>query len=68
MPMTTNVDDDGVRAVRDIREKISRECENDAEALVAHYVVVQERYRGRVFRPARAQPSDADGSAERDRR
>jgi hypothetical protein len=45
-----NMDED-IRAVRDVREKISSEFGNDPEKLVEHYMEEQERYRHRLLPP-----------------
>ncbi len=45
-------DDDGIRAVRDVRNNISAEFDNDPQKLVEHYIVEQEKYRDRLLRPA----------------
>ena len=50
--MTTGADDEGTQAVRDVREKISAECANDAKTIVDHYLAEQERYQNRLLRPA----------------
>lgn len=50
--------DEDIRAVRDIREKISSEFGNDPEKLVEHYMQEQERYRHRLLQPA-GDPHDA---------
>ena len=39
--MKSKVEDEGIRAVRDVRSKISAECANDPKRLVEHYVVEQ---------------------------
>lgn len=51
------------RAVRAVRTKISAEYANDPDALVAHCVVEQERYRERLLRPVVAQRSEATDAA-----
>ena len=50
--------DEGIRAVRDVREKISSEFGNDPEKLVKHYMAQQDRYRHRLLRRA-DEPDDA---------
>lgn len=50
--------DEGIQAVRDVREKISAEFDNDPEKLVKHYMAQQERYRHRLLRPV-GDPDDA---------
>ena len=54
----TRTDDEGIRAIRDIREKISTECGNDPKKLVAHYLAEQERYRERLLQTVPAQQGD----------
>ena len=41
-------EDEGIQAVRDVREMISAEFDEDPDKLVDHYVVVQERHSGRL--------------------
>ena len=65
--MTTKAEDEGIRAVRDVRMKISAECANNPKKLVEHYVAEQQRYRGRLLRPVAAQQSDAADDASRRR-
>ena len=52
-------DDEGIRAVRDVRVKISAEFDNDPEKLVEHYMKEQERYRERLLQPVPAQQGNA---------
>ena len=56
-------DDEGIRAVREVRERISAEFGNDPEKLVEHYMEQQERYRHRMLRPSAAQQGDAADAA-----
>ncbi len=49
---------DGIRAVREVRVKISAEFDNDPEKLVEHYMKEQERYRERLLQPVPAQQGD----------
>ena len=63
--MKPNAEDEGIRAVRDVREKISAECANDVQRLVEHYVLEQERYRGRLLRPVAVQQGDSADDASR---
>lgn len=59
--------DEGLRAVREVREKISAEFENDPEKLVAHYIEQQERHRDRLLQPVAAQQDDlAEDASDRD--
>ena len=61
--MLKNVDE-GIRAVRDVREKISSEFDNDPEKLVEHYMEQQERYRHRLFPPVGGQHHGAEAVPE----
>ena len=54
--MKTN--DEGIRAVRDVREKISAEFDNDPQRLVEHYMAEQEKWRDRLLRPVVARRTD----------
>ena len=56
--MKTKAEDEGIRAVRDIRTKISAEWSNDPKKIIEHYIVEQQRYRSRLLRPAAAQQGD----------
>jgi uridine kinase len=56
--------DEDIRAVRDIREKISSECGNDPEKLVEHYMEEQERYHHRLLQPVGDQHDAGDASPE----
>ena len=56
-------DDEGIQAVRDVREKISAEHANDPERLVEHYIAEQERYRDRMLRPVAPRRGDAADDA-----
>ncbi len=44
-------EDEGIRAVRDVRQKISAEFDNDPQRLVEHYMAEQEKHRDRLLRP-----------------
>lgn len=61
--MKANADDEGIRAVRDVRVKISAEHANDPDRLVEHYLAEQERYRGRLLRVVAGQQGDAADDA-----
>ena len=61
--MLKNVDE-GIRAVRDVREKISSEFDNDPEKLVEHYMEQQERYRHRLLPPVGGQHQGAEAVPE----
>ena len=64
--MTKKINDEGIQAVRDVREKISAECANDPKRLVDHYVAEQQRYRERLLPPVTTQQDDAaDGASRR---
>ena len=63
----TKANDEGIQAVRDVREAISAEYGNDPKRLVDHYVAEQERYRERLVGPAADQQSDAADDASPDR-
>ena len=65
--MTKNADDEGIRAVRDVRHKISTEFANDPKRLVDHYAAEQKRYRGRLLQPVAAQQGDATAGTSRRR-
>jgi hypothetical protein len=65
--MTTNAKDEGIRAVREVRERISAECGNDPEKLIEHYIAEQERYSDRLLRPVAAQQDGAADDASRRR-
>lgn len=59
--MTMNPQDEGIELVRNVREMISLEFDNDARRLVEHYMQVQEAYRTRLIAPAAAPREDATG-------
>jgi hypothetical protein len=42
--------DDAMKAVRDIRRKISAEFDHDPKKLVEHYMAEQEKHRDRLIR------------------
>ena len=44
--------------VRDVREKISAEFDNDPQRLVEHYMAEQEKWRDRLLRPVAARRTD----------
>jgi hypothetical protein len=54
---TMKTKDEGIRAVRDVREKISAEFDNDPQRLVEHYMAEQEKHRHRLLRPPAARCS-----------
>lgn len=49
--MTMKTEDEGIRAVREVREKISADFEHDPEKLVAHYIEQQKRHLDRLLQP-----------------
>lgn len=51
--------DEGIRAVRKVRKKISAEFGNDPEKLVAHYIEQQKRHSDRLLGPVHTQEDDA---------
>jgi len=53
--MAEKIEDKGIRAVRDVRKKISTEFDNDPQKLVEHYIAEQEKHRDRLLRPATTQ-------------
>jgi len=57
-------EDEGIRSVREVREKISAEFGNDPDRLVEHYLLQQAQYGDRLLQPVAAQ--DADGRAADD--
>ncbi len=46
-------EDEGIRAVRDVRKKISAQFDNDPQKLVEHYMAEQKKYHDRLLRSAR---------------
>ena len=62
-----NGEDEGVQAVRDVRELISAEFGNDPEKLVEHYIIEQERYRDRLLGAVTAQHGDTADDSRRGR-
>ncbi len=65
--MTMRLHDEGIRAVREVRSRISAEFGHDVTKLVEHYILEQERYRERLLPPVAAQQGDAAGDASRRR-
>jgi len=59
--------DEGIRAVREVRKLISTECGNNPVRLVDRYVAQQKQYEKRLIRPVAVQESAAgtDSSASR---
>ncbi len=51
-------EDEGIRLVRNVREKISAEFANDPDRLIEHYIAEQERYRERLIQPGAVQQTD----------
>ena len=60
-------EDEGIRAVRDAREKISARFGNDPEKLVDHYMQLQEQYRDQLIQPIAAQQGESADNASRRR-
>ena len=60
-------EDEGIRPVREVREKISAEFGNDPVRLVDHYLAEQERYRDRLLPPVATGRTDAADDAARHR-
>lgn len=59
-------EDEGIRAVREVRLKISSEFGNDPEKLVEHYMEQQKRYRDRLLPSVAAHQDDtADAASPR---
>ncbi len=59
-------EDEGIRAVRDVRKAISAEFGNDPDRLVEHYLKEQERFRDRLLQPVPV-PGSAGNDASRRR-
>jgi hypothetical protein len=59
--MMKKKEDEGIRAVRDVRKALSAEFGNDPDRLVEHYLKEQERLRDRLL-----QPVPVAGAAGRD--
>jgi hypothetical protein len=53
--------DEGIRAVREVRERISAEFGNDPDKLVEHYMHAQEEYRERLLKPAASRSGTSPG-------
>jgi hypothetical protein len=60
--MTMKTEDEGIRAVREVREKISAEFAHDPEKLIAHYIEQQKRHRDRLLQPVAVQGGAAAAS------
>lgn len=65
--MTTTDEDEGIRAIRDVRKRISEEYGNSPTKLVGHYVVQQESYGKRVRQSGATQQADAVNRLSADR-
>lgn len=52
-------DDPAVERVREVRHRISQQCEHDPKKLVDYYMRLQERYRKRLLKAAQAEKSEA---------
>lgn len=48
---TDTVEDKGLAAVREVRERISAEHDHDPRKLVVHYMRLQEQYADRLIEP-----------------
>ena len=57
--MMKKTEDEGIRAVRDVRKKISAEYDNDPQKLVEHYITEQQKHQDRLLRPAATQQRNA---------
>ena len=57
--------DEGIRAVRAVREKISAEFNNDPEKLVKHYIEQQKLHQSRLLQPVAVKEEDAADDASR---
>ncbi|MBN2494694.1 MAG: hypothetical protein JXR96_08905, partial [Deltaproteobacteria bacterium] len=62
-----NKEDEGIRAVRDVRKAISADFDDDPEKLVAHYILEQERHRDRLLEPIAARRDDEADRPSTDR-
>ncbi|MEW6744082.1 MAG: hypothetical protein AB1486_15120 [Planctomycetota bacterium] len=51
-------EDEGIRAVREVRKAISAEFGDDPEKLVEHYILEQERHRDRLLHSIAARQAD----------
>jgi hypothetical protein len=58
-------EDEGIRAVRDVRDKISAEFHHDPEKLIEHYMEQQKRHRDRLLQPVVTQQAAAATDAAR---
>lgn len=43
------IEDPGLEPVREVRRKISRECNHDPGEIVRHYMKLQEQYKDRLL-------------------
>lgn len=53
-------DDEGVRAVREARQKISAAFDHDPDKVVAHYMKMQEQFRDRLLEPVVVEHNDGE--------
>jgi hypothetical protein len=60
-------DDEGIRALREVRHSISAEFGHDVTKLVTHYMLEQERYRERLLSSPAAKEGDAAADTSRRR-
>ena len=58
-------EDEGIRAVRDVRERISAEFHHDPEKLIEHYIEQQKQHRDRLLQPVVAPQTSAATDAAR---
>jgi hypothetical protein len=52
-------DDPAIERVREVRHRISQQCEHDPKKLVEYYMRLQERYRERLLKAAQAEKPEA---------
>jgi len=45
-------EDEGIRAVREVRPRISAQFDNDPQKLIEHYMAEQKKLRNRLLRLA----------------
>ena len=49
-------EDPAIARVREVRQRISRQFDNDPKKLVEHYMKLQERHKDRLLDPADHEP------------
>jgi hypothetical protein len=52
-------DDPAIERVREVRHRISQQCEHDPKKLVEYYLRLQERHRERLLKAAQAEKPEA---------